>query len=51
MDAETMFETMIEVLGAKTLLDELSRALSTQELHECLEWIARNNDIDFEGEE
>lgn len=51
MDTETMFETMTEMLGAETLLDELSRALSSDELHECLEFIARNHDIDFEGEE
>lgn len=51
MDTETMFEDIKETLDAETLLDELSRALSSDELHECLEFIARNHDIDFEGEE
>lgn len=47
MDAWNKFEYMVEVMGAENLLDELAKALSTDELMENLEYIARNNDIEI----
>ena len=35
-------------LGDTYLLDELIAALSGEELTECVEWIARNNDINLD---
>lgn len=49
MNNELLFDVMYEALGADLLLDELSRAISADELRDCLDWIARNNDIDLDA--
>ena len=36
---------MKEIMGAENLLDELARALSTDELEENLRWIDKNQDL------
>ena len=46
---ERLIELLIETLGAETLLDELLRALTADEVTENLEYIARNWDISTEG--
>jgi len=40
-------EKLRDMLGAEILLEELLRALSSQELEENVEYIARNNDIEL----
>lgn len=40
-----IFEEMKEIMGAENLLDELARALSTDELEENLRWIDKNQDL------
>ena len=40
-----IFEDMKEIMGAENLLDELARALSTDELEENLRWIDKNQDL------
>lgn len=46
-----MYELLLEELGAECLLENLTRALSSNELNECLQYIARMYDIEIEGEE
>ena len=48
MDTYEALDQLRDELGAPYLLDELIAALSYEELTECVEWIARNNDIDLE---
>lgn len=36
---------MKEIMGAENLLDELARALSTDELEENLRWVDKNHDL------
>ena len=40
-----IFEDMKEIMGAENLLDELARALSTDELEENLRWVDKNHDL------
>ena len=40
-----IFEEMKEIMGAENLLDELARALSTDELEENLRWVDKNHDL------
>ena len=40
-----IFEEMKEIMGAENLLDELARALSTDELEENLRWVDKNQDL------
>ena len=40
-----IFEKMKEIMGAENLLDELARALSTDELEENLRWVDKNYDL------
>lgn len=40
-----IFEKMKEIMGAENLLDELARALSTDELEENLRWVDKNHDL------
>lgn len=39
------FEILREALGDTYFLDELERALSTDQKRDLCEWIARNNDV------
>lgn len=48
MNVYKMLDLVRDELGDTYLLDELVAALSDKELKECLEWIARNNDIDLD---
>lgn len=48
MDLE---EKLREELGTETLLNELEEALSSDELQDNLEYIAKMHGIDYEGEE
>lgn len=41
-------EKLRMVLGAETLLDELEKALTTDELEDNLKYIAKNYDIEIE---
>lgn len=43
-------EKLREELGAETLLNELEKALSSDELQDNLEYIAKMYDIDYEEE-
>ena len=43
-----MYETLKEELGAEVLLEDLYQALSTDELEENFEYIARVREIEFE---
>lgn len=45
MDLE---EKLREELGAETLLNELEKALSSDELQDNLEYIAKMYDVDYE---
>ncbi len=47
MDLE---EKLREKLGVETLLNELEKALSSDELQDNLEYIAKMYDIDYEEE-
>lgn len=47
MDLE---EKLREELGAETLLNELEKALSSDELQDNLEYIAKMYDVDYEEE-
>ena len=40
-----IFEDMKEIMGAENLLDELARALSTDELEENLRWVDKIHDL------
>lgn len=52
MTGWTAYETISDELSADTLLDALARALSDDELLDCMQWIAYCYDIDLgEGEE
>lgn len=46
MDVWEMYDNLIDALGAEVLVDELARALTTDQLRECCEFIARNHDLD-----
>ena len=46
-----MEEKLIEVLGADVLLDEVLRALTTEQKEDILSFIARMHDIDVDVEE
>ena len=41
------FQTLLDELGAERLLDELVEALSSDELLENMEFIARMTDVDL----
>lgn len=43
-------EKLREELGAETLLNELEKALSSDELQDNLEYIAKMYDVDYEEE-
>lgn len=45
------YETMSNELSADTLLDALARALSDDELLDCMQWIARCHAIDLDEDE
>lgn len=45
-DTSELFETLREELGSDELLEELARALTDNVLGSCLEYIARNWDIE-----
>lgn len=42
-----IFEEMIQVIGKRSLLDELFDALSDDALEETLEYIAHGYDLDY----
>lgn len=44
-DVWDMYETLLEYMGAETLLSELMQAMSSQEARENLEHIAQMHDI------
>lgn len=46
-----MDQKILEVLGAEVLLDEVLRALSTEQKEDILSFIARMHDIEVEVEE
>lgn len=48
VDVNEKFELLLDALGAEKLLDELRGALSTDELDENLDYIAKNHSIEFE---
>lgn len=45
------FEQAIEMFDTETLLDNLARALSDDELSENMDYIARAYGVEFEGDE
>ena len=51
MNGWDAYEAMLDAMGADTLLDELARALADNELLECMQWIARMNDIELDEDE
>ena len=46
-----MEQKILEMLGADVLLDEVLRALSTEQIEDILSFIARMYDIEVEVEE
>ena len=50
LDKNELFEKMdemVEMLGAETVLEELARAMSSDELQENLEYIDRMNETEL----
>ena len=50
-DLECIVDRMIDILGAKELVFELARAMTTDELEDYLSFISRMNDLDLIGME
>ena len=51
MNPWTKFDTLLNAMGAEQLLDALSRALSTDELNENCDYIAKCHGINLPDEE
>lgn len=51
MTTDEMFDVLLEALGAEDFLNELVKALSSDEQRENFEFIARMHDIELDDSE
>ena len=48
MTADEKFYTLLEILGAHQFVEEINRALSTDDAHDIYNYIACTYDIEFD---